>query len=428
MAWRRGVCWLGLVLGLLGRVAAQEPPAGVDYPALIAKAKPAVVSVVSYDPSKAMPSTGTGFLLAPDRMVTCLHLLNGCNRAELRLFDGRYAQVTAILAMDRDWDLALCQLSPAASGLPVLSATRDLPAEGEPILVIGGPLGLEWTSSAGMISAVRPLPKLGLVLQHTAAISPGNSGGPVLNARGEVIGVQQAATTIENRLVQAGQGLNFAVPASHVLDLKPGPSITLAALARELPADWRAPVTAMLDKCSLRPFSRGDFEGALEYFQDAVKRDPEVADNWFRLGLCCEKTGDVDRAEKAYRKAVALDDSLAVASNNLGVLCLKSGRVDEAIDLLLRAAAKQPDLVIVYCNLVDCYQAQKRWSEALAACEKGLGYDSRHVALHYALGVTLVSLGRRDQAAEQVKILEGLDKGEAEKLRALVEKAQAAAG
>src|SRR5262249_21669550 len=82
---------------------------------------------------------------------------------------------------------------------------------GEQIYVAGNPEGLEGTFSQGIISAIRELPA-GRILQITAPISPGSSGGPVLNQQGQVIGVAFAT-------LRDGQNLNFALPSSHVRDL-----------------------------------------------------------------------------------------------------------------------------------------------------------------------------------------------------------------
>ena len=278
MVRRLTACWLLLWLSC-GLASA------VELPELIRTVKPAVVSVVGYDPGKALPGTGTGWLVGVDRLITCRHVLGGCDRAEIRLADGRYAKIVGILAEDRDWDVALCALDRSFLDITPLTTSSVLPAEGDSVLLIGGPLGLEWTSSLGIISALRELPTLGTMLQHTAAISPGNSGGPVFNTSGHVIGMQTSTITTDNKVVSAGQGLNFAVPAVYITALRPGALRSLPDCAKEVPGEWRANSTALLDKCSLRSFSRGDFEGALSYFEEASKREPNVADVWFRMAI-----------------------------------------------------------------------------------------------------------------------------------------------
>ena len=88
-----------------------------------------------------------------------------------------------------------------------------MPDEGEPIFVIGNPLKLEGSVSDGIVSAIREVPNVGQVIQITAPISHGNSGSPVFNMRGQVLGV----VTIK---VTNGQNINLAIGASRVAQLK----------------------------------------------------------------------------------------------------------------------------------------------------------------------------------------------------------------
>src|SRR5439155_24690357 len=89
--------------------------------------------------------------------------------------------------------------------------------------VIGNPLGLEGTVSDGLVSAVRDVPELGRMLQITAPVSPGSSGGPVVNMKGQVVGITRG-------LLKGGQNLNFAVPGDLVARLRSGPLICFAEL------------------------------------------------------------------------------------------------------------------------------------------------------------------------------------------------------
>ena len=92
-----------------------------------------------------------------------------------------------------------------------IEVVEDLPSVAERILVVGSPMGLEQTVNEGIVSAVREVPSVGKILQISAPISPGSSGSPVINMKGEVIGV---ATF---QLIE-GQNLNFAIPGMAVLD------------------------------------------------------------------------------------------------------------------------------------------------------------------------------------------------------------------
>src|SRR5207248_4620099 len=87
-----------------------------------------------------------------------------------------------------------------------LSLERTSPQEGESIVVIGNPFGLEGSVTNGIVSAVRDIPGFGRIIQITAPISPGSSGSPVVNMQGQVIGVATLQIT-------GGQSVNFAIPS-----------------------------------------------------------------------------------------------------------------------------------------------------------------------------------------------------------------------
>ncbi|MDD3083254.1 MAG: S1C family serine protease, partial [Desulfobacterales bacterium] len=165
---------------------------------------------------KTRAGVGTGFFLdRSGRIITNKHVLSHPDRAEIKTLRGTVYRIRQILREDPDADLVLAATdAPPEESRPV-SLSAVLPEAGEKIVVIGNPLGLEQTVSDGIVSAVRRNPKGVIFLQITAPVSPGNSGGPLFNMRGEVVGV----ATFQYR---AGQNLNFCVAASRIADLHNG--------------------------------------------------------------------------------------------------------------------------------------------------------------------------------------------------------------
>ena len=188
---------------------------------ITARATPAIVTV------RAGDSLGTGFLVRPDGwVVTNFHVVRGANAITVVLSDHREFPVVQIMNANRLHDLVILRID--AQQLPVLAlGNSDHVRAGDSVLAIGHPLGFEDTVSNGLISAVREVHTGLSVLQISAPIAPGSSGGPLFNDHGEVIGVATA-------IVTTGQNLNFGLPSKYVAELvlRPHPiSMTLFAAA-----------------------------------------------------------------------------------------------------------------------------------------------------------------------------------------------------
>ena len=187
-----------------------------DYlPNLVRSIKPSAVAIETFDAKGATLSRGSGFFIASDKVITNRHVIEKANRVEVHLLNGKKYTARGVLAVDGEGDLALLQVDvPAGTAIP-LPIIQTTPQEGESIVVIGNPFGLEGSVSNGIVSAVREISGYGRIIQITAPISPGSAGSPVVNMRGQVIGVAtlQAAE---------GQSLNFAVPSERILQLKIG--------------------------------------------------------------------------------------------------------------------------------------------------------------------------------------------------------------
>jgi serine protease Do len=180
---------LALVLLLTASVSAQE-----SLPSLVKKVKPAVVAIATYDSSGEALMTGSGFFLRPGQVVTNLHVVRGAVRAEIKTLDGKgkVFPINGTLAVDEEGDLALLNVDMPLERARTSELASELPDEGEAIFVIGNPLKLEGSVSDGIVAAVREVPTSYRIIQITATISLVNSGSPVFNLRGEVLGARPA--------------------------------------------------------------------------------------------------------------------------------------------------------------------------------------------------------------------------------------------
>ena len=165
------------------------------------RALPSVVLLVFGDTKGTPSGFGSGFLVQPDLVVTNYHVIQGHAVGLARVVTQENAYKVAVNAST---DLALIRLEGLrGTALPLASATSV--EVGDEIYVAANPGGLVGTFSQGIVSAKREVEGRRL-LQITALVAPGSSGGPVLNADGKVVGV----------VVCSGEGLNFAVDVAEV--------------------------------------------------------------------------------------------------------------------------------------------------------------------------------------------------------------------
>ena len=182
---------------------------------------PAVVRVDTRTKSstETRGGTGTGVVISPDGFVlTNAHVVNGAREIRMSYTEGRTTEAR-LLGIDPDTDLALLRADAARSLAFAPLGDSKLLRRGHMAIAIGNPLGFESTVTAGVISALgRSLRAtsgrmIEDVIQTDAALNPGNSGGPLVSSRGEVIGINTA-------VIMGAQGICFAVAsntANHVL-------------------------------------------------------------------------------------------------------------------------------------------------------------------------------------------------------------------
>ena len=313
-----------------------------NLPALIKRVQSAVVTVVAYDEKGQAIQQGSGFFINKSgHLLTNRHVLHSAFRAEVKTREERTYPITQVVAEDRDGDLLRVVVTIPEDAVQTLAIATTLPDVGEQVIVVGSPLGLEQTASDGIVSAVRDIPGVGKILQITAPISPGSSGSPVVNLRGEVIGV----ATLQ---MKQGQNLNFAIPAERVLTLKLQKGQPLAGWTEETVKDWNAAARELFDKG--RDLARKNaFEEALSYFEQVAQHPGDLGDGvWVYIGLCKNGLGRHQEAIEAFKQAIRLDSSFPnlPAHEGLGDSYAALGRRQEAIAAYMKGLESEQALYI----------------------------------------------------------------------------------
>jgi len=398
---------------------------GDFLPELVKRIKPSAVAIETFDSRGATLSRGSGFFISSDQIITNRHVIEKSTRVEIHLMNGSKYIAKGVLAIDGEGDLALLQVDiPKELAVP-LPLVKSAPLEGESIVVIGNPFGLEGSVSNGIVSAVREIPGYGKIIQITAPISPGSSGSPVVNMRGQVIGVAtlQAAE---------GQSLNFAVPSERISQLKINEVQSFASLTAETQKNKRSAAQSLYSQ-GLGILSRDDYSRAVTFFEKAVDIDPNYAEAWYQAGFCYGMLGRHTEALKssrqasklrpdwaetfinigassfalgqykdaleAYRQASKLDSDNADVLFALGLTFNKLNRTDEEILAYKRALNVKPDFPGALEQLGLAYFKQKRYTDSLIAFEQLKIYKSDAKTYNY-MGESFYELGKTEESVD----------------------------
>lgn len=417
---------------IAGLSSATEIPAQDQLPELVRRIKPSAVAIETFDARGEKLSRGSGFFIDYDRVVTNRHVIDGAYRAEVHLNTGSSFPVRSVLAVDAEGDVALLRVEAPRQMVRPLALDRTSPQEGESIVVIGNPFGLEGSVTNGIVSAVRDIPGFGRIIQITAPISPGSSGSPVVNMQGQVIGVATLQIT-------GGQSVNFAIPSERIAQLdrtaqsQTGPALSLGELVAATSRNKRARAVEFF-RNGLTFLSKDDCQGALPYFQKATAADSGYAEAWAQTGFCQEKLGrhadaieaskkavsirpsaesyfniglanyylkQYREAEAAYRQAIKIDPyNAADAYYALGLTYRDWGQFDDEVAAYKNAIRLRSDYASAYDRLGQRYLQMKKYNEAIEAFQQLAMLKPGDANAQNSLGEAYSTAGKNDEATE----------------------------
>jgi tetratricopeptide (TPR) repeat protein len=374
-----------VVLAVSPFIASAVPAQAAQTAQTVAQKALQSVVMLTMEAKGKTTSFGSGFVVRAGAVATNLHVVEGSVRGSARLvgMSDEY-RVAGILALDREQDLVL--LSVPGINAPSLSlGDSSRVAVGDGVYVVGNPRGLEGTFSQGIISAIRQVGTRTLI-QLTAPLSPGSSGGPVLNTQGEVIGIAEAT-------VKGGQNLNFAVPASYLSSLLAGietvgppyadtrrmerPKTPQTSRESEVPPSEQSKAESHIQRCD-------ELIGAERYNeaeQECRSAEAEGRDlttwKWALVhSLLAEALtgqGKWDGAIAEYREALRLSPNNPQAHMDLGTLLSDKADFDGAV---------------------------AEYGEAVAECREEVHQNPNNVWAHLCVGI---ALGERAKLVWQTK-------------------------
>jgi len=347
---------------------AGESTASPSPQELYKRLSPSVFVVEVLDASRSVVATGSAVAVAPNEVVTNRHVIE--EGISWRLRRGSQTWPLTITYLDPDHDL--CQLKAKGfAARPVLILSSTAPAVGERVFAIGAPEGLELTMSEGLVSGLREYENAHLI-QTSAAISPGSSGGGLFDAQGRLIGI----TTF---FLKEGQNLNFALPGQWVQAL----AKQAVSSNREAMTDTAAFQALMLMQIGFKAFGDADLVRAANAYHEALRLQPGLADAWYWLG--------------------EIDESQVFKSLSDGKEPNRKDAYEQAIEAFKKALELRPDFPGAWCALGNSYSGLERYAEALLAEQEAIRLNPRFGQAWLYLGMIYHDLGENQKALQALQ-------------------------
>ena len=451
MTYQNKSLWLPLVTIIVLLFCTTSTTPAQTVPEIAEKALAATVYLEMKDSNGKTLGFGSGFFVKPNLIATNYHVIAGAASGTAKLV-GKYTtyKIEGWTATDENNDLALLKVT--AYGIkPLPLGNSNTVKIGDTVYVAGNPKGLEGTFSDGIISSRRDKYTKER-FQMTAPISPGSSGGPVLNGNGEVIGVSVAA----HRDLDA-QNLNFAIPSSYLKTLltlsKPAKPLaqanqTISAetyflrgnaydeielydlaivnydKAIQLKPDYtdayiyrglakivlgqHFAVISDFDKAiQLKPNEVGPYYyrglakivlgqhfAAISDFDKAIQLKPDEARAYYARGLAKDDLGQHFAAISDFDKAIQLKPDEADAYINRGLAKDDLGQYFAAISDFDKAIQRKPDDASAYIHRGDAKANLGQYFAAISDFDKAIQLEPDYADAYYNRGYAKIALGQ----------------------------------
>jgi hypothetical protein len=315
-------------------------------------------------------ATGSGFVLDKlGTIVTNFHVIEDATAGTIIFSDRTSARITGYLGVWPEKDIALVRVECPPDKLHPLRLATSAPRQGERVAAFGSPLGLQQSVSEGIVSAVResdelrtlgPIDVNARLIQTTTPISHGNSGGPLVDMKGLVVGVN----TLTFRSL-GGENVNFAVAAVELPPLLLAKNETPSPLPASDPA--ADGVRRILSRAPAH-IDAGDYDSAIADYTEVIRLDPKNANGYFGRAWAY-------RAKREYDSAIA--------------------DYSEVIRLYPKNSA------LTYSWRGQAYRQKEDYDSAIADFTEAIRLDPKNAEAYYARGLAYQLKGQRAAAAER---------------------------
>jgi len=429
------------------------------------KVSPSVVVVFAYDFQGNLKSQGSGVVIDSKGYITTnYHVYAEAERLEIKHNNDIITDIE-IIGADVEKDILIIKIK--ANLLPPLKkADFQKIKVGQRVYAIGSPLGFENSISEGIIGGIRNISELNRsYIQITASISPGSSGGAVVNAQGELIG-------ISTMTYKEGQNINFAIPISDIDQvelLESANNLYLETLSNFykgynsfLSKDY-SNALKYFNKClSLKPFPNvynnlgctydalSDFDNAISNFNLAIQLEPNYVDAFYNLARTYQNMKKFDDAITYYKKAFEIEPTYASAIYNIGYLyelqkeyglaetyynltlevnkkhvraigglagiIAQRGDLDESLKLYQRAIKIDPTVPELYFNLATVYYFLKDFNSAIKTLKTAIELNPHYIEAYLKISGIYMQIGNYTSAVNYTRTAARLGSKDAQKI------------
>jgi S1-C subfamily serine protease len=375
--------------------AKQESVTTISPQEIFKRVSPSVFVVESLNSEGDVLALGSGVavkLPTSDLLVvTNKHVVYGAVAYHIR--KGKQTWKASLVRLDQGHDL--CALKPeggwTAEAVPV-RVSSDVKV-GERVYAIGAPEGLELTLSEGLVSGLREVDNA-RVIQTSAPVSHGSSGGGLFDSQGRLIGV----TTFS---LKEGQNLNFALPGEWVLALG-------NESAAHFPSSASGSQLEEAKKWADKGFSAylGDrYQEAIDCYTEAVRLDPEDHTSWYRLGEAQQEVKRDTEAVKSFKQAVSLKNDDPLPWEGLAFSYLRMGKYQDAIDAGNEATAWDPHKLDAWGWLTAAYAAAGKYDDAIASAFMATLYAPDNASAWTMLAGAYYRAGKCTEALDAAQMI-----------------------
>lgn len=311
------------------------------------KFQDAIVVVYSYDFNNNLKGQGSGVIINEKGwVITNFHVFEGCQRMDL-IHKGDTIKYSDIIGVDIEKDLLILKIE--SGKYPEIKLSERETKVGQKVYAIGSPMGLENSMSEGIFSGKRSEigEKKQNLLQITASLSPGSSGGAVFNSYGELIGISSMG-------LREGNNLNFAIPVSDILnvrldsynDKKKIEALNFFYQAQNL-------------------YEEGKNEEAIKYYTKFLEMFPKDYKGYNYRGLTYAARKQYEKAIEDYTKAIKLNSAYLPPYNNRAQCYYRMKEYELAINDYNYVIKKKPDNLNAYFGRGVVKLADHEYRDAL---------------------------------------------------------------